>query len=77
MADNNSPMTVGRWMITLIVLMIPIVNIVMMLVWAFGSGNECRSNYSKALLIFILISVAVVILLAVLGVPMAPPAGAL
>ena len=77
MTDINSPMTVGRWLITLIVMMIPIVNLVMLLVWAFGSGNECRKNYSKAMLIFILIMIVITILLAVLGVSIAPPSGAL
>jgi len=77
MTDNNSPMTVGRWLITMIVLMIPVVNLVMLLVWAFGNGNECRSNYSKAVLIFILILIGVTILLSVLGVSMVPPPGTL
>ena len=42
-------MTVSDWMLTLLVLAIPLVNIVMYLVWAFSStGNVNRQNFCKA-----------------------------
>lgn len=45
-----------EWMITMLILMVPIVNIVMMFVWAFGSEtNPSKANYFKAALIFSLI----------------------
>lgn len=41
----------GEWFITLIVMMIPCVNLIMMIIWAFGNGNENRKNYCRANLI--------------------------
>ena len=36
--DNlEEPMSMGEWLISLLVMMIPCVNIVMMFVWAFSS----------------------------------------
>ena len=49
----ESPMTIGEWMVTLLILCIPCVNIIMMFVWAFGgSSKKSKSNYFKASLIF-------------------------
>ncbi|MGM9923402.1 MAG: hypothetical protein ACI35R_03995 [Bacillus sp. (in: firmicutes)] len=45
-------MTVKDWLITLLLLCIPLVNIVMLFVWAFGEGNLIRKNFAKAELIF-------------------------
>lgn len=42
-------MTTGQWVLTMIVFMIPLVNIVMFFVWAFGRGNPNRANFCKAL----------------------------
>lgn len=54
---NKSVMTMGEWIITLIVMMIPCVNIIMLLVWAFGNGNENRKNYCRASLIIAAIGI--------------------
>lgn len=35
--------------------MIPLVNIVMFFVWAFGRGNPNRANFCKALFLFTLL----------------------
>ena len=44
--------SVKEWLITNLIMMIPLVNIVMMLVWAFGSNtNPNKANYFKATLI--------------------------
>jgi hypothetical protein len=59
MAKETRPMTIGDWMITLLVLAIPIVNIIMYLVWAFGSsGNVNRKTFCQASLIWFVIIVA-------------------
>lgn len=50
--DAEEPLSVGQWMLTTLILMIPCVNIVMLFVWAFGSGNKGRANYCKATLIW-------------------------
>ncbi|HKT40783.1 MAG TPA: hypothetical protein VJQ86_00325 [Rhodanobacteraceae bacterium] len=50
---ESSPVSLGDWIITLIVLCIPIVNIVMLFVWGFSSGTQpSKRNYCRAALIF-------------------------
>lgn len=54
------------WIITFIILMIPIVNIIMLFVWAFGSGTEpSKANFAKASLVFFAISIALYLILGV------------
>ena len=50
-------MTVKDWLITLIVLAIPCVNIVMYIIWAMNDTNENRKNFCRAGLIMLAISV--------------------
>lgn len=53
--EEDYPMTVGDWMITMLVLAIPVVNIIMFFVWAFGSGNTSRKTYCQASMLWMLI----------------------
>lgn len=47
-----APVSVGDWILTLIVLAIPLVNIVMLFVWGFSSGTHpSKQNYCRAALI--------------------------
>lgn len=56
---NSQTMSVKDWVITLIVLALPLINLVMLLVWAFGSsGNINRKNYCLASLLMIAIAMA-------------------
>ena len=49
----EKPLSVGDWIVTLLITMIPCLGIVMIFVWAFGSGeNKSKSNFFKAQLIF-------------------------
>ena len=49
----EEPITMGEWLITMLIMLIPCVNIVMMFVWAFSSTEKkSKSNYFKASLIF-------------------------
>ena len=58
--------SVKEWLITNLILMIPLVNIVMMLVWAFSSNtNPNKANYFKASLILFAIVMAIYLVLAV------------
>ena len=51
--------SVKEWLITNLILMIPLVNIVMTFVWAFGSNtNPNKANYFKASLILFAIVMA-------------------
>nr|WP_314589828.1 hypothetical protein [uncultured Neisseria sp.] len=58
--------SVKEWLITNLILMIPMVNLVMIFVWAFNSNtNPNKANYFKAALIlfviYLVLAVAVVI----------------
>lgn len=58
--------SVKEWLLTNLILMIPLVNIVMMLVWAFSSNtNPNKANYFKAALILFAIIMAIYLVLAV------------
>lgn len=48
--------SVKEWLITHIIFVVPVVNIVMALIWAFGRDtNPSKANYSKAILMLWLI----------------------
>ena len=51
--DLEEPVSVGEWMIAMLLMIIPCVNIVLMFVWAFSSSEKkSKSNYFKASLIW-------------------------
>ena len=53
-SNLEEPMTLGEWLITMLIMLIPCVNIIMAFVWAFSSKEKkSKSNYFKAWLIFI------------------------
>ena len=69
---NKAVMTMGEWLITLIVLAIPCVNVIMYFVWAFGNGNENRNNFCRAGLIVMAIGIVLsLVLYAVVGAVLA------
>ena len=53
------------WM--MFVTAIPIVGQIMILVWAFTGDNESRKNYYRAILAWILVFVAFIVVVALLG----------
>ncbi|WP_458460702.1 hypothetical protein [Paenibacillus sp.] len=61
------PVSFGSWMLTLLLLAIPLVNIIMLFVWAFGNSNPSKANYAKASLLWIAIGIVVYILIVALG----------
>ena len=69
---NKAVMTMGEWLITLIVLAIPCVNVIMYCVWAFGNGNENRKNFCRAGLIVMAVGIVLTLILyAVVGASLA------
>lgn len=71
MDQNNTPhpnvlndtavMTVKDWIITFLILAIPIVGLVMIFVWAFGDGNKNRKHFMQAYLWLMLICFIIMI----------------
>jgi succinate dehydrogenase/fumarate reductase cytochrome b subunit len=54
--SSNKPMSVGDWVITILLTALPIIGIILLFVWAFGDNQKIdRANYSKASLIWIAI----------------------
>jgi uncharacterized membrane protein YqjE len=68
-SNSNLVMSIGDWIITLLIMCIPLVNLIMILVWAFsGNSNPNRANFCKANLILMAIGVILwFIIIAVFG----------
>lgn len=57
-------MSVTDWLITLLLMIIPLVNLIMLIVWAVSdSGNRNRTNWARASLIMAAISIGLYILI--------------
>ena len=57
-SQQYNPISVGEWIITTIILAIPIVGFIMLFVWGFGSNTQpSKANWAKATLIMIGISI--------------------
>ena len=56
-------MTLGNWIITMLLMCIPLVNVVLMFVWAFGSNvNKSKKTFFQAQLIFSAIGIVMIII---------------
>lgn len=70
--DQYAPMTVGQWVVVIITCLIPVLNVLLLLFWAFvGSINKNLRNFSRAVLVLMiagaLASGAVVGILGLMG----------
>ena len=82
MSDNSvssETVSMGDWIVTMILTGIPIVGLIMILVWAFGGGAKpSKRNYARAALIMAIIGVVLSILSMILfGALFAASAGSL
>lgn len=69
MNDLNKPLTVGDWLITMIILSIPLVGFIFLLYWALSSSSNInRKNFCIAYIVIVLILVALVLALMFMGV---------
>ena len=58
----EEPMTVGEWIVTLLLMCIPCANIILAFVWAFSSSEKkSKSNFFKAYLIMMLVVLVIYI----------------
>lgn len=63
-AQDSSPVRTSEWFWTLFLTAIPLVGLIMLLVWAFGSGNNInKSSWAKATLLWILVVTGFYVLL--------------
>lgn len=59
---SYTPMTIGDWLITLIITYIPFVGLIMLFVWAFGDGaHPSKKTWAQAVLIMVAISIVLAI----------------
>ncbi len=66
--DRNAPFSTGGFFLVQLAMMIPFVNLILLLVFAFsGSMNVNLQNYSKAVLIWMLIGIGIAIIIGVIG----------
>jgi len=61
--ENRAVVSIGDWIVTMIIMLIPFINFIMLLVWAFSGGTpKSKSNWAKASLIFMVLSIVLVII---------------
>jgi hypothetical protein len=61
--QNRNIVTTGEWVISILLLAVPIVQIVVPFVWAFSSSTPLsKKNFGKAILILWLVSFILVVL---------------
>lgn len=57
------PMTLGEWLITLLIQAIPLVGFIMLFVWAFGGDTHpSKKTWAQASLLFALIMIVLAII---------------
>ena len=59
--DNRRTVSMGQWLFSFLILLIPVVNIIMLCVWSFGKKTpKTKENWAKAcLLVLVLASLGV------------------
>ncbi|MDA3925504.1 MAG: hypothetical protein PF904_12470 [Kiritimatiellae bacterium] len=56
MSHEYRPVSVGNWVMTMLLMCIPFINIILLFVWAFGSNTEVsKANWAKATLVWFLL----------------------
>jgi hypothetical protein len=67
--QQSDVITVGDWMITILIMIIPLINIIMLFVWAFSGGPKVsKANWAKASLLWLLIMIVIyIIIFAIIG----------
>ena len=63
----RNEVSVGEWVITLLIASLPIIGLIMLFVWAFGDGsNLSKKNWAIATLIWFAIGIVLFIILMVM-----------
>lgn len=65
--DRTRPLSVKEWLLTIIILIIPFVNLIFFLYWSLASGvNVNRQNFCRAYILLFIISIGIAIILFIL-----------
>lgn len=65
--SDNQVMTLGQWLITLIILAIPVVGFIFLIVWAIGGPNQNKTNFCRACLVMAVLAIVVSIIFVILA----------
>lgn len=58
-----SVVSLGDWLVTMLIMCIPLVNLIMLFIWGFGSGTpESKANWAKAQLVWMVIGIILLVL---------------
>ena len=72
-SSENKPLSVGDWIITFIILAIPLVNIIAVFVWAFSASTQpSKKSYAQALIIVFIFSIVLAGIFLALAAAFAP-----
>ena len=64
---SEQPVSVGDWLITILLMAIPLVGFIMLFIWAFGGNTPAsKANWAKATLVWMLICIALTIVILIL-----------
>lgn len=55
--ENSLPVSVSTFFIMMLLFSIPLVNIIMMIIWAVGSKNKSKQNFAIAALIWFILAI--------------------
>jgi len=64
-SENNRPLTTGEWVLTIIILGLPLIGIIMHFVWAFSEGNIGRRNFCRATLLILAVILGLAMLVGI------------
>ena len=65
--SEYKPVTVGNWIVTFIILAIPVVNLIMLIIWAVGgTTHPSKKTFAQANFVFLAIAACIGILAAIL-----------
>jgi heme/copper-type cytochrome/quinol oxidase subunit 2 len=66
-SDNWKVISTGEWVLYIFLFSIPVVNIIMLCVWAFGRhSNPTKTNFGRAGLIWVVIYIVLYIIFGVI-----------
>lgn len=61
--NTRNEMSVGDWMITILITALPLIGLIMLFVWAFSDGTpRSKATWAKAILIWYAIAIGLSIL---------------
>ena len=62
-SQDTAPISIGDWMITILISFIPLLGLIMLFVWGFSAGtNPNKANWAKASLIWVAIGYFIIFL---------------